>query len=235
MNGVYAFLYSGAGQDSLCKFVLVKCFSVEDNLFVAVSDDNDKEALQYEIRVSDYVTTSDGTNYAHLYKRLNELVEQLNTFFLSKLPSSKDKASVSRKESHEDVGTEENIVQPSVSTSHPAPSVSGIRLPPVPDFGRSDLLPGAGAGVFPSSIGGPGVTPGVGGMLVGPHDPRWGGMGFGEIPGLPEGDRGIVPPGARYDPIGPPGIPGFEPGRFGRSRRPPSGGVNPDLEHFKPF
>lgn len=26
--------------------------------------------------------------------------------------------------------------------------------------------------------------------------------------------RGIIPPGARYDPIGPSGVPGFEPGRF---------------------
>lgn len=29
-------------------------------------------------------------------------------------------------------------------------------------------------------------------------------------------DRGAPPPGARFDPYGPPGVPGFEPGRFTR-------------------
>ncbi|CAI5532530.1 unnamed protein product [Closterium sp. Naga37s-1] len=41
---------------------------------------------------------------------------------------------------------------------------------------------------------------------------------------------------ARFDPFGPPGTPGFEPGRFGdgrpRPRGPPGGGVHPDMQHF---
>eukprot|EP00250_Pteridium_aquilinum_P005504 c15587_g1_i1 orf=293-1204(-) len=235
MDGAYAFQYSGAGQEGLCKFVLVKCLPVDDKLIVAVTDGNDKEALQFEVRVSDYVTASEGTNYGQLYKNLNELVEQVNSCILSKLSGSgsgsKDKTSTSRKEkSSEELGSDENVRGLGVLIDEPAPSMHGLRYPPVPGFGSSDLLPGAGAGVFPSR-----VDPGIGGMLFGPNDPRWAGMGYGDRAGLPDDGRGIVPPGARYDPIGPLGVPGFEPGRFTRIRRPPGGGPNPDLEHFQPF
>nr|CAB3454581.1 unnamed protein product [Digitaria exilis] len=43
-----------------------------------------------------------------------------------------------------------------------------------------------------------------------------------------------IPPGGRYDPIGPPGVPGFEPSSFvRRPRRPPGGSTHPDLEFFQ--
>ncbi|CAI7811274.1 unnamed protein product, partial [Closterium sp. NIES-54] len=86
----------------------------------------------------------------------------------------------------------------------------GIVYPPIPAGPPyDDLHPGGGAGIMPS-------RPGFGGgsMLVGPHDPRWGPTfpgGVGGMGPLPPG----MPPGARFDPFGPPGIPGFEPGRFG--------------------
>ncbi|MCO5585835.1 hypothetical protein L7F22_039768 [Adiantum nelumboides] len=322
LDGAYAFLYSGAGQEGLCKFVLLKCVAVEDKLIVAVTNENDKEAVQLEFRVTDYATASEGTNYGQLYKRLNELVEQINSSLLSKLSCLKDKPSISRQRPSGtmvralrdsmgqlytcpdeilemasvyyetlftsdlltgdvldardelrkdnfgvqtlgsvlemwsklgDTFNQESTVQAvtslnsnlrdikddriegdarqsSILVDESAPSMHGLRYPPVPGYGSSDLLPGAGAGVFPSS-----VDPGVGGMLVGPNDPRWGSMGYGEMPILPDGDRGILPPGARYDPVGPPGVPGFEPGRFRRGRQPPGGGPNPDLEHFSPF
>lgn len=238
----YSFQYSGAGQDGLSKSVLLKCLPVDDKLMVLVTDGNDKEALQLEVRVSDYVTGSEGTNYGQLYKNLNELVEKVNSCLLSKLSGSKDNASTSSKsKDSEDSDTVKNArplgvlddevkhARPlGVLVDEPAPSMYGLRYPPVPGFGNSDLLPGAGAGVFPSS-----VDPGIGGMLFGPNDPRWAGMGYGDRAGFPDGGRGIIPPGARYDPIGPSGVPGFEPGRF--IRRPPGGVPNPDLEHFKPF
>ncbi|KAI3742199.1 hypothetical protein L1987_59879 [Smallanthus sonchifolius] len=41
-----------------------------------------------------------------------------------------------------------------------------------------------------------------------------------------------VPPGARFDPFGPPDVPGFEPNRFTRNPHRPPGGTHPDLEHF---
>ncbi|KAJ0088239.1 hypothetical protein Patl1_31769 [Pistacia atlantica] len=74
--------------------------------------------------------------------------------------------------------------------------------------------------------------PGSGGsMLIGPDDPRWFGGGIGGEPGFFGGQPG-VPPGARFDPYGPPGVPGFEPNRFARNPRRPGGGNHPDLEHF---
>ncbi|XP_018507908.2 probable proteasome inhibitor isoform X3 [Pyrus x bretschneideri] len=111
--------------------------------------------------------------------------------------------------------------------SAPYTDPSGIVYPPVMPYGGSDVLPGPGAGVYPSR------GDGSGSMLVGPHDPRWfggvGDPGFSFDPSRPAG----VPPGARFDPYGPPGVPGFEPNRFARNpRRPPGGGTHPDLEHF---
>ncbi|XP_028169829.1 proteasome inhibitor PI31 subunit [Ostrinia nubilalis] len=79
-------------------------------------------------------------------------------------------------------------------------------LPPL-NVGRSDLDP---------------FSPGGGGMLFNPFNPR----GELENPGLgiPGGlPRGGIPPGARFDPVGPPGGP--MPGR----RQPP-----PDADHLPP-
>ncbi|KAK6290539.1 PREDICTED: probable proteasome inhibitor [Theobroma cacao] len=76
-------------------------------------------------------------------------------------------------------------------------------------MGGSDRVPGPGAGMYPTrgDVGG-------GSMLLGPNDPRWLG-GVGGEPGFTGAQPG-VPPGARFDPFGPPGVPGFEPNRFVR-------------------
>ncbi len=69
-----------------------------------------------------------------------------------------------------------------------------MRPPGAPD------IPGA-----PGFLGGGGGLPGVGGggMHVGPDDPLFAGrMGVGRGRG-----GGLMPPGARWDPIGPPGMP----------------------------
>ncbi|KAJ0028767.1 hypothetical protein Pint_35301 [Pistacia integerrima] len=106
------------------------------------------------------------------------------------------------------------------------PCFLGVVLPPVNPGGVSDLFPGSGAGMYPRR------DPGSGGsMLIGPDDPRWFGGGIGGEPGFFGGQPGI-PPGARFDPYGPPGVPGFEPNRFARNPRRPGGGNHPDLEHF---
>ncbi|KAI4365101.1 hypothetical protein MLD38_021120 [Melastoma candidum] len=93
-------------------------------------------------------------------------------------------------------------------------------------LGGSDLFPGPGAGMFPSRGG----FVGGGSMLLGPNDPSW----FGGLrePGFP-GGQPAVPPGARFDPFGPPDVPGFEPGLFVRNPRRPGGNAHPDLEHFR--
>ncbi|XP_022767616.1 probable proteasome inhibitor isoform X2 [Durio zibethinus] len=108
----------------------------------------------------------------------------------------------------------------------PQPHPSGVFIPSINPIGGSDLFPGPGAGMYPTrgDFGG-------GGMLLGPNDPRWFG-GVGGEHGFPGAQPG-VPPGARFDPYGPPGVPGFEPNRFFRNPpRRPGGGTHPDLEHF---
>ncbi|XP_013133113.1 PREDICTED: proteasome inhibitor PI31 subunit [Papilio polytes] len=78
----------------------------------------------------------------------------------------------------------------------------------LPNVGRSDLDP---------------FAPGTGGMIFNPFGPRRDveNPGLGIPGGLP---RGSVPPGARFDPFGPP--PGAAPPP---GRRPP-----PDADHFPP-
>lgn len=120
---------------------------------------------------------------------------------------------------------------------------------------ESPRWPGSGIGVggndlVPPGLHPPGISPipgrplgglgggapglGGGGMHVGPHHPmfgpgRLGGTMGGGPGGIPPDD---LPPGARWDPIAPPGLPGFRPGDFRPEReghgrpRPP---MHPDV------
>ncbi|XP_022747561.1 probable proteasome inhibitor [Durio zibethinus] len=98
-----------------------------------------------------------------------------------------------------------------------------VVIPPINPFRGSDAFPGPAAGVYPVRR-----DSGGGDMLIGPNDPRW----FSGEHGSP-GEQAGIPPGARFDPFGPPGVPGFEPYRFVRNRRRrPGAGTHPDLEHF---
>lgn len=125
-------------------------------------------------------------------------------------------------------GSARQAVEAPVSTAHPE-TVPGIRHPVEVDpterqgiaavggfeddddldrlrVGQSDLDPidrrGAGRGLGPD------------GMMVGPHHPIFG-RGRMEPP---PGHEGHLPPGAHWDPIAPPGMPGFFPGDFERGR-----------------
>ncbi|XBH76169.1 hypothetical protein VPH35_102858 [Triticum aestivum] len=103
---------------------------------------------------------------------------------------------------------------------------AGLIYPPVVPVGHDDTFPVPDVGFYPHS-GGTG-----GSMHVGPNDPRF----FPTNPSTPFGDLGSVPPGGRYDPIGPPDVPGFEPSRFVRHSRhssPSGGSTHPDLEFFQ--
>lgn len=113
-------------------------------------------------------------------------------------------------------------------SSNASSSTKRFIIPPVGIGSGSDLFPGPVAGVYPSR-----GDHGFGGsMLVGPNDSRWFGGGIGGGPAFPGGLPG-VPPGARFDPIGPPGLPGFEPNRFARNPRRPGYDAHPDLQHFR--
>ena len=128
---------------------------------------------------------------------------------------------------------------------YPGSGGGAFPFPPV-GVGYDDVVPpgvvrppGYMGEVFPGSISqGPPHT--GGGMHVGPDHPMFGagrldGVGGGVRSGQQGGGGGGVgglPPGARWDPIAPPGMPGFRPDDFqnqpGRStaQRPP---VHPDV------
>ncbi|KAL6185519.1 hypothetical protein ACLB2K_041652 [Fragaria x ananassa] len=212
----YAFVYANSERNKL----LVKCLVINDKLFVDALASG--SSFHLEINVGDYVGESGGSgNYSSQFKNLEVLVKSLEAQVLSKLDGS-SKAGSSSNIATSSETSERPTTEPRSGLSEPLPS--RIVYPPVNPIGDSDRFPGPGAGMYPTrgDFGG-------GGMLLGPNDPRW----FGGIrePGFPGGQPG-VPPGARFDPFGPPGVPGFEPNRFARNLRRPGSGPHPDLEHF---
>lgn len=225
VDGEYAFVYKNPKKDN--KKVLVKCLVMGDKLMVDALSDGASEPVHLDINVDDCTTEDAGSDYSAQYKNLAKLVRSLYSDLLSKLnrPST-DPSRLS--------GVREPNINLDESTSSQDPQ-TGFIIPPISPVGGSDLFPGPGAGMYPSRGG-----IGDGSMLVGPEDPRWFGGGGG-IPDIRRGPGGLgIPPGARFDPYGPPGVPGFEPdgihGRFpqgpnsGRGTRRPPGRIHPDLE-----
>lgn len=221
----YAFVYKKCVKGET-RPILVKCLSIGDALVVDVLNlkEEKKEPFHFQINVKDYLSEGDNKNgYGEMYKNMQGLVDNLNSWIFNKI-EPKVEASSSGSRSGQST-TNEPVGTFPVERQQPPPV---LRYPPIPSSGSSDLFPGPGAGVFPdrgSDFGGS--------MLVGPNDPRWFGVGGAPRTDFPGGD--IIPPGARYDPIGPPDVPGFGPERFIRNppRRPGQGGnIHPDLEHF---
>ncbi|XP_058091333.1 probable proteasome inhibitor [Magnolia sinica] len=238
LDDCYGFMYTKTEKGTK-KSVLVKCLVIGDKLVIDALplEDDQKEPYNLQINVNDYVSDegSSPTNYSEMYKNFPVLVEKLQLDLLDKLennPKSKcSTPSTSRLEAtQKGEGLDRRPNQPAVGVfPEDRPYSSGIEYPPVfLPTGIDDLHPRLGAGFYPTR-GGFGSG---GGMLLGPNDPRWGGIG-GEQPGFPGGGLAPgIPPGSRFDPYGPPGVPGFEPGRFVRNPRRPGGGTHPDLEHF---
>ncbi|CAI9297606.1 unnamed protein product [Lactuca saligna] len=223
----YAFVYSSPEVAS--KKVLVKCLTMNNQLLVDALAAGSSNPAHVEIKIDDFIGESDDTKYSSQYKNLGNLVNCINKDVISKLKGSStastSNATSSSKQSIQDNDNDQPRTGPFglQDPYHP----SGVVMPPVyPSIGGGDLYPQPGAGMYPTRGGF-----GDGGMLVGPNDPRFfGGIGGGRM-GFPGGQPG-VPPGARFDPFGPPDVPGFEPNRFARNPRRPPGGTHPDLEHF---
>lgn len=217
----YAFLYTHPANS---KKVLVKCLAMNDKLLVDALSEDSSEPIHLEINVGDYVKESGGSNYAEQYKNFGPLVKTIDKEILSTIigtpkepPSTKPSSSSLR---------DLEATDPEIQRPQPSP---GFVYPPVNPGGFSDLFPGPGAGMFPNR-GDFGI--GSGGLFVGPDHPLFRGSGRGIDPGLPGALPRGVPPGARFDPYGPPGVPGFEPNRFIRDPR-RSGPHHPDLEPFR--
>ncbi|KAM7526400.1 hypothetical protein LguiA_016302 [Lonicera macranthoides] len=224
----YAFVYSNPEKDS--KKVLVKCLVMNNKLLVDALTDGSSTPVHHEINIGDFAEENGGSNYSSQYKDLGKLVNTLNKDVLSKLSSSPKPTSSTQTLSTQGLRDDINRPHSGPRFHQPPYDPSGLVVPPIyPGVGGDDLFPGPGAGMYPSR-GGFGGGSG-GGMLIGPNHPGFGGIG-GE-PGFPGGQPSNVPPGARFDPYGPPGVPGFEPNRFVRDpRRPRGGGTHPDLQHF---
>ncbi|XP_071720943.1 probable proteasome inhibitor [Rutidosis leptorrhynchoides] len=225
----YAFVYSSPEKDS--KKVLVKCLVMNNQMFIDALSAGSSNPVHLEINIGDFIGDNDDMKYSSQFKNLGKLVDGINKDVIQKLngsstPSTSNTAASSEPKA-EDTDRDQPIAGPYGLEDPRVPyHPSGVVLPPVyPSVGWDDVNPMPGAGRYPSrGIGG-------GGMLVGPNDPRFfGGVGGGTM-GFPGGQPG-VPPGARFDPFGPPDVPGFEPNRFTRNPRRPPGGTHPDLEHF---
>lgn len=229
----YGFVYSNSEKGS--KKILVKCVAMNDKLIVDALREGDSDPAHIELNVKDYVADEGGNNYTSMFKDFKKLVADIDKEILCKyngsraagLSTQKDRGEL-RDNTNQRQG-ESGIVD---STFYPPAPGYNFIVPPVPDIGGSDLFPGPGAGVYPTR----GDFSGGGSMLVGPNDPRFFGggvgVGVGREPRIPGRIPGVVPPGARFDPYGPPGIPGFEPNRFVRDPRRPGHGTHPDLEPF---
>ncbi|KAL9432687.1 hypothetical protein AB3S75_027664 [Citrus x aurantiifolia] len=216
----YAFLFINPEKGS--KKVLVKCLVMNSKLLVDALAEGASEPVHLEINVADYVAENGG-NYSDKFKNLEKLVTDLDKDIISKLYGSPKTASSERCE-----GSRPIVTDPAFGFEHEGPQsyVTGIPVPPINPSRGSDLFPGPGAGMYPRRGG----FGGDGSMLIGPDHPGFFG-GIGGDPSFPGGNP-PVPPGARFDPYGPPGIPGFEPNRFVRNPRGPDR-THPDLE-FRP-
>jgi proteasome inhibitor subunit 1 (PI31) len=174
--------------------------------------------------VKDFYSEEQPKNYKDMYKNFTGFIDTLNSSLLVKLDVKEaDAAQKPDVESSSQINSSENTPweNPATRTTEPA----GLVYPPVAPFGHDDTFPAPGAGFYPHSGAGRG-----GSMHVGPNDPRF----FPSNPyPAPFGGPGSVPPGGRYDPIGPPDVPGFEPSRFVRRSRHPGGSTHPDLEFFQ--
>ncbi|XP_062188355.1 probable proteasome inhibitor isoform X2 [Phragmites australis] len=232
MENCYAFLYSKEEKGKK-KRVLVKCLVIGDLLAIDVLDlkAQDKGPYNIQINVKDFFSEEHPKNYGDMYKNFAGLIETMNSNVLSKL-DGKDAGAMAAKnsdvESSSSIHSENPGPRTTESSGYPGPRTiepSGLVYPPIAPLGSDDLYPAPGAGFYPHS----GIGSG-GSMHVGPNDPRL----FPSNP-FPAslGGPGSVPPGGRYDPIGPPDIPGFEPSRFVRRSRHPGGSTHPDLEFFQ--
>ncbi|XWS43780.1 hypothetical protein CRYUN_Cryun16bG0133400 [Craigia yunnanensis] len=225
----YAFVYTNPEKGSIK--VLVKCLVMYGKFLVDALAEGSSEPVHLEIDIDNYVGENGSGNYSAQYKNLEKLVTSLDKEVISKLYGSSSKPSKSNNSSSLETGEASlrDINDASVRINEsigPQFHPTGVVIPPIYPFHGGDAFPGPGAGIYPTrgDFGG-------GDLLLGPNDPRWFG-GVGGEHGFPGAQPG-VPPGARFDPYGPPGVPGFEPNRFFRNPpRRPGGGTHPDLEHF---
>mmetsp|Transcript_33645 Transcript_33645/g.85961 ORF Transcript_33645/g.85961 Transcript_33645/m.85961 type:complete len:318 (-) Transcript_33645:158-1111(-) len=219
---VYAFLYLREG-DAPGAPVLLKCLTAGDKLLLQVAAVGGQEEPQLvEIDVGRHTTESADTLGG--YADLEALAGRLEAGIKLPAGSGAGKAPAQegpqqrqdREERQRQVeeqqarrGGDPLAVDDPLRAGPPRMGGGvGFTPPRIPGMGvgGGDLMPG---GLMPPGRGGFGG----GGMHMGPMDPGFSG-------GLrhPGDLGGAVPPGARYDPIGPPGMRGYNPEDFQRGQ-----------------
>mmetsp|Transcript_18800 Transcript_18800/g.41141 ORF Transcript_18800/g.41141 Transcript_18800/m.41141 type:complete len:308 (+) Transcript_18800:207-1130(+) len=173
--------------------LLLKAVVMADKLLVSgLSGAEDVRFL--ELSVTKY--TTDSSDYAAGYTNIPDLLTRLQSSVLKGTPPT----SSTRNPAQRSTRLEEERER-----SRPASS-----LQEGPMRGYPPVQPAFGVGAVDAF--GNLVPPSYGGNLIGPNHPGF--MGGGGRHGGPPDPLAMIPPGARYDPIGPPGVPGFEPERF---------------------
>lgn len=206
----FAFAYAPEGRADVR--IIVRMLVVGGSLCVAASskvEGNEREAedpVTEDFVVSDFVPEGGqgsfvgGPNMKAYVARLEDLEARIKRCFEGPSQRKEDPRrgeGVRRGGPDDDDGLRIPGSGRNPGWNHHAPPP-----PAIPSVGADDLLPR----LDPRH---PLMSPGIGGSQVGPNDPiffRGGGVG-GHVP---HPGRGL-PPGARYDPIAPEGLPGFHP------------------------
>ena len=228
--GVYVFHYTNDGtQDTFHGEVVMKSLVVGEDLIVHIQrhkegidtaepkDDSILDECSVSLNISEYTTGEGVQGISNLgYKGLDALVSKLNSEIGVHLDPAKGQ-STSEGLSERDTESQRKYVPPvGYNDGEMNPSHDGEQMDTRDTrVGYGDVVP---PGIRPpGSLIEPGGLGRGGGMMVGPHHPIFGPRRIDD----PEYDpsiegRGGLPPGARWDPIGPPGTPGFRPSDFQR-------------------
>ncbi|XP_071804395.1 proteasome inhibitor PI31 subunit-like [Asterias amurensis] len=176
---------------------LLKVVRIDDTLLVHVLRERDEKLSDLSLETSDYVNVDHLGNFHRMFQNLNKLQQQFKTDLTDKLkdvPSS----STSSGQTLRDTRRQENPRGREEGTDP-------LRMPSRQPY--RDTRPDWGQPSNPFVVGEGDLDPFSGappGMLM---DPRRQGFpgGYGGGLGMPGGrlPRGAVPPGARFDPIGP--------------------------------
>ncbi|KAK9811865.1 hypothetical protein WJX72_011458 [[Myrmecia] bisecta] len=222
----FAFRYAPAQASGKDHTLLVKALPMGDTLVVHSLKQGQDGQQQEEPKVLDLDTckyTTDKPGVTEGYKDLDGLVKELTKAFHSQASSAAAgrtaQDSTAAAHQHEDASTSG---RGSARSPHEDPLREGPIRTGGPSLGASDVVPPGfrAPGQSPNMGPIPGIPGfgGGGGMHVGPNDPLFGGHpgirppgGMGGGPG-----RGGLPAGARWDPIAPQGLRGFNPDDFQR-------------------
>jgi len=201
--------------------ILIKSLVMGESLLVnGLVEGNEKNIQTLELTVSDYIAERPLDDFEHLFKNLDRLISNFQNNLVSKLiPNMQGQQQPTQQPVPRgyDPNYDPLRVPNSGGRGNPrSPLMEDRPFYGQPPFGvgSGDLYPG-GFGPFP---GGP--FGGNSGNLVGPNHPGFGPFVSDPYGGLPFGrGGGRPPPGARYDPFGPPRGDGF--GEPNRDEKPP--------------